>query len=55
MDEILDTMNPNHVILNYDPELRYFVYSFTAGYTLLLLYLIGKGCLNSPRSLLIVE
>lgn len=47
MDEILDAMNPNHVILNYDSELRYFVYTFTAGYTLLLIYLISKNCFVS--------
>jgi hypothetical protein len=52
MDEILITMNSNNVILNYDPELRYFIYTFTAGYTLILFYLVSKGCFpSSPRNL----
>jgi hypothetical protein len=54
MDEILDTLNPNDTILINDSELYYFLYTFTAGYTLLLGYLVIV-CLTSARSLYIVE
>lgn len=52
MDEILETITPNHVIVNLDLELHYFAYTFTAGYIMLLIYLVSKGLyVESPRNL----